>query len=254
VDLTDSHKRALPRSVLSRYAVCETRQAAVILQATNPRLFDEIVSVLNGFEVVRDDLLVAGGQESKLAQRFNKAFRDLGWREARVDIDMELRLRIMPYRVAKETETKVVTTPVSNKGYKVDNFKGRVALDLEWNAKDGNLDRDIGAYRALYDAGFIDVGVIVTRTQDDLHTFATRLRLDAGMDEAQAKKMLATTTTTNLEKLTPRMTRGDSGGCPILAIAISSRTFENALARPSPLTQHNPTFSQEGPHAGDGVA
>ena len=70
----------------------------------------------------------------------------------------------MPYRPAGETAVIVTSSLVSNEGYKVDNFKGRVALDLEWNAKDGNLDRDIGAYRALYDAGFIDVGVIVTRT------------------------------------------------------------------------------------------
>ncbi len=126
------------------------------------------------------------------------------------------------------TNPTVIVTQVSNKGYKVDNFKGRVALDLEWNAKDGNLDRDIGAYRALYDAGFIDVAVLVTRTMDDLRTFAKQLRVEAGMPEEEAKKMLNTTTTTNLEKLLPRLTRGDAGGCPILAIAISSNTFENA--------------------------
>jgi hypothetical protein len=41
--------------------------------------------------------------------------------------------------------------------------------------------------------------------------------------------MLATTTTTKLEKLLPRLIRSDAGGCPILAIAISSKTFENAI-------------------------
>lgn len=133
----------------------------------------------------------------------------------------------MPYRPAGETAaTASTSTPVSSKGYKADNFEGRVALDLEWNAKDGNLDRDIAAYRALYDAGFI-----VTRTQEDLHNFATQLRLQHGMPEAQAKKMLASTTTTNMTKLLPRLTRGDGGGCPLLAIAISSVTFENSPLR-----------------------
>ncbi len=246
MDLTHSYDRVLPDVVRSRYVVRETRQAAAILQATNPELFDEMVSALNEFEIMGNDLLTAGGQETQLARRFNDAFRSRGWREARVDTEIELRLRIMPYKPAGETKAEVITTPVSNKGYKVDNFKGRVALDLEWNAKDGNLDRDIGAYRALYEAGFIDVGVIVTRTQDELRAFATQLRLDAGMPEVEAKKMLATTTTTNLEKLIPRLTRGDAGGCPILAIAISSSAYENA---PTPRPQNPPAASVAPGHA-----
>lgn len=206
----------------------ETRNASTILRATNPDLFDEITSLLDDFELRTGDLLTAGGQESRLAQRFNGSFRNRGWREARVDTTVQLTLHIMPYKPAGETRARDITSEVTNPGYKVDNFKGRVALDLEWNAKDGNLDRDISAYRAMYDAGFIDVGIIVTRTQDDLHEFATSLRISHGMDENEAKKMLATTTTTNLTKLEPRMTRGDAGGCPILAVAISPATFESS--------------------------
>lgn len=235
MDLTRSYEDVFPDELRSRYVIRETRNAATIFRATNPNLFDELIKALNDFEVLSEDLLLAGGQESTLARRFNEGFRSRGWREARVDTDIELKLQIMPYRPAGETQVQVFSTPVSNKGYKVDNFKGRVALDLEWNAKDGNLDRDISAYRALYDAGFIDVGVIVTRTQDDLHSFATQLRLDHGMSQSEAKKMLATTTTTNLEKLVPRMTRGDSAGCPLLAIAISSKGFENSPTRTTPL-------------------
>lgn len=236
MELTASHESVFPVEVLSRYQIHETRNAATILRATNPALFEELVIALNEFEVVSDDLLLAGGPESGLARRFNESFRSRGWREARVDTEIDLKLRIMPYRPSGETEATVTSSLVSNKGYKVDNFKGRVALDLEWNAKDGNLDRDIAAYRALYDAGFIDVGVIVTRTQADLHAFATQLRLENGMPLSEAKKMLQTTTSTNLTKLLPRMTRGDGGGCPLLAIAISSHTFEN-----SPTTRSNPS-------------
>jgi hypothetical protein avisC_05430 len=237
MNLTESFNDVFPEDVRSRYFLRETRNATTILRATNPELFDELTTVLNKFEVISDDLLRAGGQESGIARRFNKELRSRGWREARVDTEIKLELCIMPYKSAGETRKTVTSTPVSNKGYKVDNFKGRVALDLEWNAKDGNLDRDISAYRALYDAGFIDVGVIVTRTQEDLHNFATRLRLQHGISEGEAKKMLATTTTTNLEKLVPRMTRGDGGGCPLLAIAISSNTFENSPTRqPEPLS------------------
>jgi hypothetical protein len=34
-----------------------------------------------------------------------------------------------------------------------------------------------------------------------------------------------TTTTTNIEKLIVRMSRGDGGGCPILAVAITRATY-----------------------------
>ena len=51
---------------------------------------------------------------------------------------------------------------VASPSYRIDNVKGRVALDVEWHAKDGNLDRDIAAYRALYEAGVVDGAVMVT--------------------------------------------------------------------------------------------
>jgi len=130
-------------------------------------------------------------------------------------------LRIMPYRPAGEKGPTEIKKDVINEGYKVDNVKSRVALDVEWNAKDGNLDRDIGAYRSIYDAGIIDAAVLITRTQDDLRLLAVRLATEAGLPDAG--KRLGTTTTTNLPKLLPRMTRGDGGGCPILAVAITAR-------------------------------
>ncbi len=226
MDFTTSHERVLSKLTTARYRVVETRNAAAIFAATNPVEFREFESSLGIFTLLPDDLVMPGGQETQLAKRFNTNFRSVGWREARVDTDIELNLRIMPYAPDGEKEATVTSTRVANKGYKVDNFKGRVALDLEWNAKDGNLDRDIGAYRALYDAGLIDLGVIVTRTTDDLRALGYRLRIAAGMSEENAKKVLGTTTTTNLDKLIPRLTRGDAGGCPILAVAISSDTLK----------------------------
>lgn len=104
---------------------------------------------------------------------------------------------------------------VSNEGYKVDNLKARVALDVEWNAKDGNLDRDLGAYRALYESALIDAAVLITRTQEDLRQLALTLNPNS--------TKFATTTTTNLDKLRPRLTRGDAGGCPVLAVAITAK-------------------------------
>lgn len=231
MDLTTSYERVMPQEVLDRYQIRETRNAAAILRATDQHLFEELVEILDRFDLETNDLLLAGGQESTVARRFNAFFRTRGWREAQVDTEIALKLIVMPFKPLGEIDPRTTQAVVSNRGYKVDNFKNRIALDVEWNAKDGNLDRDISAYRALYDAGLIDVAVIITRTQGELRAFARQLRMENGMPEEEARKMLATTTTTNLEKLEPRMTRGDAGGCPLLAIAISSQTFENSPLR-----------------------
>lgn len=216
----------MPQEVRRRYEMRETRNAASVLPATNPAGFAEVVQALEGFQLLTQDLVDPGGNESKLAARLNGAFRARGWREGRYDTRIASELRVMPYAPAGESVATVVTSEVFNEGYKVDNVKGRVALDVEWNAKDSNLDRDIGAYRALYEAGFIDAAVLITRTQDDLRPLAERLAVQAGVSVTEARKRLGTTTTTNLDKLQPRMTRGDAGGCPLLAVAISARCWE----------------------------
>jgi Restriction endonuclease BglII len=211
--LTESYTRVFPQPLLARYDFKEVRDAAAVLANTNPAEFEEIVSVLEGFWLDDDDFLVPGGSKGAVAIRLDKAFRELGWREGRHDTKIVSELRLMPYRGAGEREPRLLTNEVLAVGYKTDNVKAGVALDVEWNAKDGNLDRDIGAYRALYDAGVIAAGVVLTRTTNDLRALGRRLGRDP----------LGTSTTTNIEKLEPRMARGDAGGCPVLAVAITAR-------------------------------
>lgn len=218
MELTASYNNIVPQGILGKYRFCETRNAASILKATCPELWNEILSVLDAFNLSEEDIRAAGGNKSDIAARLDEAFRKLGWREGRVDTLIKLKVATSPYRKAGEKKGVTVESIVENKGYKVDNFKGRVALDVEWNAKDGNLDRDVGAYRALYDAAVIDAAVLITRTQNDLRDLA--LKLDADSTK------FATTTTTNLDKLLPRLTRGDGGGCPILVIAICAQTVK----------------------------
>ena len=214
MDLTQSFEEAFPREILERYDLVEVSDAATILKHTSPEEFGQIVEVLGEFALTDEDFLKPGGQKSTVAARLDLAFRERGWREGRHDTKVTSILPLSPY--AGEAKRAPVETEVVNEGYKVDNVKGSVALDVEWNAKDGNLDRDVSAYRALYDAGIITAAIIVTRTQEDLRRLGERI----------GRNPFGTTTTTNLGKLTPRMTRGDSGGCPLLAIAITARCHE----------------------------
>lgn len=222
MDLTPSYDLVVPDHLLDRYVWYETRNASAIISSTNEKAWDHLLQVLDWFELTTDDLISPGGGQTELAMRINTEFRNKGWREARVDTEIELVLALMKWGASS---AQVRKTRTKNRGFKVDNFMGRIALDVEWNAKDGNLSRDLAAYRALYEYGLIDAAAIITRTFPDTRQLAYQLAKQAGLSEDQAKSRLGTTTTTNLDKLLPMLARGDAGGCPLLAVGICHKTW-----------------------------
>lgn len=244
MELTQSYQGVFPAEVLARYEWMETRQAAAILQATNPEHFDDIVNVLGGFALYDADLLVPGGNRSQIPIRLDAAFAERGWHAVRVNTKYSLEgvKKVSP--TARTYTERFVSSTVSNDGFEVDNFKGRVALDVEWNGKDGALDRDLSAYRALYEVGLIDVAVIITR---DLHGIRQVAALELASEDAVRR--LGTTTTTNMEKLESRLTRGDAGGCPVLAVGITRATWAGlGVVAPRPLP--DPEYSGGSPDDG----
>lgn len=216
VELTRSYEAVVPDDVRARYDLRETRNAAAVIATTNPAAFEDILDVLRAFTLTTADIITPGGSKSQVAIRLDRAFRDNGWREAAYDTHLRSVLKVRPYATAGERNVVERETQSVSLGYLVDNVKDRVALDVEWHAKDGNLDRDVGAYRAFYDAGIIDGGVILTRSYESIRALSIRLGRAEGF---------ATTTTTTIEKLQDRMARGDGGGCPILAVAITDRCY-----------------------------
>jgi Restriction endonuclease BglII len=235
VETTGTWRRTLPGRLLDRFRFVETRSATAVLQATNPDEFADMVSVLDRFFLDVDRIVRPGGSKHKVARELDTAFRDAGWREARYEQTLETRLHIERWEPAGEQRGHTRVDVSNFGGHKIDNVKSRVGLDVEWNPKDGNLDRDLSNFRALYDAGQLDVGIILTRMQDGLRSlFATviaeakawtgREETDAIWQERVRKTPddpLGTSTTSNMEKLIPRIERGDGGGCPVLAIAIT---------------------------------
>jgi len=218
VDLTSSFVKAVPAAVRRRYDWAETRNAAAVIASTAPNAFSELIQVLRSFRILATDITDPGKNESAIPKRLNEAFREVGWREGTHSTVVESVLTLDPYGPAGETsQVETRTTIVNAGGYKIDNVKERIVLDVEWHAKDGNLYRDVSTYRALYDAGVIDAGVILTRSQQSIRELSVSLGRPSGFK---------TTTTTNLEKLHPQLQRGDGGGCPLLAIAITSRCYK----------------------------
>lgn len=220
-----------------RYDICETRNAAAILKTTSPAAFADMVDVLESFNLTVDKLTTPGGSKSVVAKELDESFRVKGFREARFDQSLTTRLTVFRWTGSPDPSEKQHVIETSNEygGHKVDNVRGRAALDVEWNPKDGNLDRDLGNYVSLYEGGIIDVGVIITRMGDDFRHLVRDLIAEVKAVNvpnnplwAERMRKLAndpygTSTTSNFGKLVPRLERGDGRGCPILAIAVTDR-------------------------------
>lgn len=236
MELTRSWERVIGAGLQARYEFAEVRNAAATLQGTNPEAFGHIVEVLSAFRLSLANLTDPGGSKSDIARDLDLAFRERGWREAGHQSETRFTFSLQPYRAAGETRAIVREFPFRSEGHKVDNVLGRAALDVEWNAKDGNLDRDMANFRALHEAAAIDVGVIITRHQERTKYAANRLAELAHRirynPKGQRIILLGTSTTTNLEKLLPRLERGDGGGCPVLVVAITESCYRPSAREP----------------------
>lgn len=240
MDLTESWKAELPETVVARYDIIEARNASAMFKASAPELLAEVGQVLDGFHFDVERIVRGGGSKHFISVELDEAFRALGWREAKFRQQLTTELILNPYKPAGENTKQVRTSISEYEGHQVDNVKGRIGLDVEWNPKDGNLDRDFSNFRSLYEAGVLDLGILVVRRETGMRgLWIDTIARAKELEEAQfvspkwAKRLgktpddpLGTTTTSNFEKLVTRVKRGDGGGCPILAIAITTRCYE----------------------------
>ena len=215
----------LAPAIRARWEFLETSSAAAVLRSVCPNEWADITAVLGQFALDPSQWLKAGGNRGDIAKEIDEMFAKLGWRETRVDIHTE---GILYSKDKKEVGRLPV---VKQEGYLVDNFKGRVALDVEWNAKDGNLDRDLSAYRAWHEAGVISAAVLITQDRLPLKALAQEV-WGAYQNTVPLKDRnpkipidLGTSTTTNLEKAALRVRRGVMGTCPLLVVAATRATW-----------------------------
>jgi hypothetical protein len=231
VQLTASFDTSFDSVLLGRYRFAEVRNAAAILTAVAPACRRDLDEVLGGFQLSAAHLLDAGGNKSHVARELDLAFRERGWRETGLVLDI---VGTLTRHAWGSDEVRTLTAKFPGETHKIDNFRDRIAVEVEWNAKDGNLDRDLAAFRAMYEAGFVDAAVVITRHHASTRHAANYLAHHFGL--VKATERFNTTTTTNLERLTWRLGRGDAGGCPVLAVAISQQTYTaGLLSRPSGL-------------------
>jgi hypothetical protein len=223
----------LDPKIRARWSFLETSSASAVLRSVCPNEWKDITDVLRSFQLDPAQWLLAGGNRGKIAQGIDEMFSARGWREIRVDLSTQGILRDKTGKIVERLPV------IEQEGYLVDNFKGRVALDVEWNAKDGNLDRDLSAYRAWHEAGVIAGAVLITQDRGRLKELAGRLWADYQATlpphTPRAEKLpidLRTSTTTNLEKVALRVRRGVMGTCPLLVVSAAPETWNGKPYRP----------------------
>lgn len=215
----------LPANARNHWVFMETNSAAAIMNAVCPSEWSDIVDILQNYRLDPRFWLKAGGNRGDIAAQIDSLFHQKGWRETRLDLETKGIL------YSKDGEKIGELAPSYQEGYLVDNFKNRIVLDVEWNAKDGNLDRDLAAYRSWFDAGLIAAGVIITKDRLSLLNLARRLWLDHQQtldEEARNPRLpidLSTSTVTAFDKAEMRVRRGVMGACPVLIIAANESTW-----------------------------
>lgn len=187
----------LPEAVRSRFEIVDWRNAIAILSTVHERDFLEILDVLSRFQLRHSEISVGGGNKSPMARFIDQELGKYGW-------------------VEKSFDTKIVVDNHERPSptHSVDCFKGRVALEVEWNNKDPFYDRDLNNFRLLFDLRAISVGVIITRC-DELQVIFNALGKGSSYGAS----------TTHMSKLLPRLEGGSGGGCPILVFGITEKLY-----------------------------
>lgn len=192
-----STEHLIPEDLRTLYTCREWRNATGILQTACPAEWAEIIEILRAFRLLRSEVSAAGGGRSPISKGIDGKFYAKGWVEKQ-------------FKTAIKVDSQEYESPT----HKVDCFKGKVALELEWNNKDPFFDRDLNNFRLLFDLRAIDVGVIITRSSDLQRIF-----------NAIGKGPSYGASTTHDSKLWPKIDGGGAGGCPLLVFAITPELY-----------------------------
>jgi hypothetical protein len=191
----------VPEDIAQIYEVYEWRNAAGVLTTAHPNEWKDVVDVLRAFEFRRSEVLKGGGRKSVIAKRIDSFLEMRGWKEKKF-----------------ATKIRVDQDERDSPTHKVDCFKERVGLEIQWNNKDPFFDRDLNNFRLLFDLRVIDAGIIITRSSHLQQIFKS-------LGKKVADKYGASTT--HMDKLFPRIEGGGGGGggCPILAFGITQAKY-----------------------------
>lgn len=211
-----------PGDILSKFEIFSYRNAASILAASYPEHFAYLLRAFQSFRISKSMVRTPGGGKGPIASYVDTLFTpEFGWTEARISADLHVDIH------HAKKEGALLASYIRRgylDGHRIDFLNGRVALDLEWNSKDQTYDRDLYAFSAFYDAGAIDLGIIITRGSSldtaFFRSLGNVLKSD-GSEGGEAVHRKFGASTTWMGKLLYRLDAGRNGGCPVLAVGIT---------------------------------
>jgi hypothetical protein len=188
----------LPEDIRERYEVHEWKHACAILNQDFPEEWSDIITLLREFRLCRSWIAEGGGRKSRVAESIDQFLYDRDWVEKE-------------FATSFRVDDLIIESPT----HKVDCYKNKIALEIEWNNKDPFFDRDLNNFRLLFDLRAISVGVIITRS-DHLQDIFNQLGRGSSYGAS----------TTHMSKLLPRIQGGGGSGCPILVFGITRNVYD----------------------------
>lgn len=191
------NNKFFPDSILDKFEIYERNHAIAILKTDFSEEFNDIIEVLNNFNLTKKDILTPGGRKSPIAGKLDDALYKKNWKEKQFKVNIEI-------------DSNDYNTPT----HKIDCCKNRVGLEIEWNNKDPFFDRDLSNFRILHEFDALSVGIIITRSEELQSIFK---KLGKGSSYGAS--------TTHFGKLKPRIDGRCAGGCPILVFSIKDTCY-----------------------------
>ncbi len=188
----------LPTEIHNHYEIHEWRHACAILRNDFTLEFKDIVDLLKQFKLCKSWITESGGRKSKVSEAIDSFLYARGWQEKE-------------FATSIKVDENIMDSPT----HKVDCYKNKIALEIEWNNKDPFFDRDLNNFRLLFDLRAISVGIIITRC-DNLQDIFNSLGRGASYGAS----------TTHISKLLPRIEGGGGAGCPILVFGIKGALYD----------------------------
>ena len=188
---------SLPDFLREYYEIHEWKHASAIMKEDFPEEWEDLIDVLTSFRLLRSDIMTPGGRKSPISSKIDSRLYEKGWEEKHFD-----------------TSIVVDQDRYESPTHKIDCYKNKIAIEIEWNNKDPFYDRDLNNFRLLFDLRVVSVGIIITRS-DTLQEIFNEL----------GKGQSYGASTTHMSKLIPRIEGGSGGGCPILVFGITNKLY-----------------------------
>ena len=144
--------KLIPIKLRQRFRFDERGHGTAILAADFPDEYAEILACLAAFRLRKSHILTPGGGRSPIPIAIDGFLATKGWKPKAFDIKIT-----------------IDGQPIPIPTHKIDNFKNRVGVEVEWNNKTEFYDRDLNNFRLLNELKVLSVGVIITRVSELQH-------------------------------------------------------------------------------------